>query len=248
MVHIHVRTPDGKPSQDAELFRAAIREIRKRCDILVQVSTGGAVGMGVDERCGRSRLTGADRPDMATLSTGTVNFGEDVFWNPRPLVRDIAKRIRELGLKPEFECFDVGHDRRGARPGEGGLVDAPGALRLRARRARRARRAAERAGLPDRLPPRGLHLDGGRRGAPPAAVRGAGGRARAATRGWGSRTTSTCPRACSRRAASSWSRRPRSALRPGAARWRRRSRRASFFVSRSSRWLRAPSPSGRGPG
>jgi 3-keto-5-aminohexanoate cleavage enzyme len=108
MVHIHVRKPDGTPSQDAELFRAAIREIRKRSDILVQTSTGGAVGMCVDERCGPLTLTGADRPDMATLSTGTVNFGEEVFWNPRPLVRDIARRIRAAGLKPELECFDAG--------------------------------------------------------------------------------------------------------------------------------------------
>src|SRR5258708_905480 len=82
MVHIHVRNPDGSPSQDAELFRAAIRAIRKRCDILVQVSTGGAVGMGVDERCGGITRTGADRPAMATLTTGTVNFGNDVFSNP----------------------------------------------------------------------------------------------------------------------------------------------------------------------
>jgi 3-keto-5-aminohexanoate cleavage enzyme len=108
MVHLHVRTPDGRPSQDTELFRAAIREIRKRCDVLVQTSTGGAVGMGVDERCGPLRLTGVDRPDMATLTTGTVNFGQEVFWNPRPLVRDIARRIRALGIKPEIECFDVG--------------------------------------------------------------------------------------------------------------------------------------------
>ena len=108
MVHIHVRNPDGSPSQDTELFRAAIREIRKRCDILVQTSTGGAVGMGVDERCGALKLTGADRPDMATLTTGTVNFGNDVFWNPRPLVREIGRRIQSLGLKPELECFDAG--------------------------------------------------------------------------------------------------------------------------------------------
>lgn len=108
MVHLHVRTPDGKPSQDRELFRAAIRAIRQKCDVLVQVSTGGAVGMGVDERCGGLELTGADRPDMATLTTGTVNFGPDVFWNPRPLVRDIASRIKAAGLKPEVECFDVG--------------------------------------------------------------------------------------------------------------------------------------------
>ncbi|ADO72523.1 3-keto-5-aminohexanoate cleavage protein [Stigmatella aurantiaca] len=125
MVHLHVRTPDGKPSQDAELFRAAIRAIRKRTDILVQVSTGGAVGMGVDERCGGLTLTGADRPDMATLTTGTVNFGEEVFWNPRPLVRDIAKRIKELGLKPELECFDVGMIDEANALAKEGLVQQP---------------------------------------------------------------------------------------------------------------------------
>ena len=125
MVHLHVRTPDGKPSQDAELFRAAIRAIRKRTDILIQTSTGGAVGMNVDERCGPLTLTGADRPDMATLTTGTVNFGQDVFWNPRPLVRDIAKRIRALGIKPEIECFDVGMIDEASILAKEGLVDLP---------------------------------------------------------------------------------------------------------------------------
>jgi 3-keto-5-aminohexanoate cleavage enzyme len=108
MVHLHARTLDGMPSQDTELFRAAIRAIRAKCDVLIQVSTGGAVGMDVEERCGPLKLTGADRPDMATLTTGTVNFGDEVFWNSRPLVRQIAARIKALGLKPEIECFDAG--------------------------------------------------------------------------------------------------------------------------------------------
>ncbi len=125
MVHLHVRTADGKPSQDAELFRAAIRAIRKRTDVLIQTSTGGAVGMSVDERCGPLTLTGADRPDMATLTTGTVNFGEDVFWNPRPLVRDIARRIRALGLRPEIECFDVGMIDEARYLAKEGLVELP---------------------------------------------------------------------------------------------------------------------------
>ncbi len=125
MVHIHVRTPDGKPSQDTELFRATIREIRKRCDVLVQVSTGGAVGMGVDERCGGLKLEGADKPDMATLSTGTVNFGADVFWNPRPLVRDIAARIKAIGLKPELECFDVGMIDEARALAKEGFIELP---------------------------------------------------------------------------------------------------------------------------
>ena len=125
MVHLHVRTADGKPSQDAELFRAAIRAIRKRTDVLIQTSTGGAVGMTVAERCGPLTLTGPDRPDMATLTTGTVNFGEEVFWNPRPLVRDIAKRIRAIGLRPELECFDVGMIDEARYLAKEGLVDLP---------------------------------------------------------------------------------------------------------------------------
>lgn len=108
MVHLHVRTPDGRPSQSPELFMAAIRAIRARTDVLIQVSTGGAVGMGADERCGPLTLSGLDRPDMATLTTGSVNFGEEIFANPRPLVRDIAARIKAAGLKPELECFDAG--------------------------------------------------------------------------------------------------------------------------------------------
>jgi 3-keto-5-aminohexanoate cleavage enzyme len=125
MVHLHVREADGRPSQSAELFRAAIREIRKRCDILIQTSTGGAVGMDVDTRCGPLTLTGTDRPDMATLTTGTVNFGEEVFWNPRPLVRDIAKRIRALGIKPEIECFDAGMVDAARVLAKEGLVELP---------------------------------------------------------------------------------------------------------------------------
>jgi 3-keto-5-aminohexanoate cleavage enzyme len=125
MVHIHVREPDGRPSQRAELFDAAIREIRKRCDVLVQVSTGGAVGMSADERCGGLELVGDTKPDMATLTTGTVNFGDDVFLNPRKLVRDIAQRIRKIGLRPELECFDVGMIDEAFALNREGLVDFP---------------------------------------------------------------------------------------------------------------------------
>jgi 3-keto-5-aminohexanoate cleavage enzyme len=125
MVHLHVRNPDGTPSQDTELFRAAIREIRSRSDILVQTSTGGAVGMSVDERCGPLKLSGTDGPDMATLTTGTMNFGDEVFWNPRPLVREIARRIRALGIKPEIECFDAGMIDEANQLAREGLIDLP---------------------------------------------------------------------------------------------------------------------------
>ncbi len=105
VIHLHVRTADGRASQSTELFQAAIDAIRRKTDVVVQTSTGGAVGMGVDER---AQPLGC-RPEMATLNCGTINFGNDVFANARPLIRDLAKRIREAGSVPELECYEVGH-------------------------------------------------------------------------------------------------------------------------------------------
>lgn len=105
VIHLHVRTADGRPSQSSELFREAIDAIRRKTDVIVQTSTGGAVGMSVDERAGPL----ACRPEMATLNCGTINFGDDVFVNSRPLIRDLARRIREAGSVAELECYEVGH-------------------------------------------------------------------------------------------------------------------------------------------
>ncbi|OYD07985.1 3-keto-5-aminohexanoate cleavage protein [Paludifilum halophilum] len=104
IAHIHVRDKAGRPSQDRELYRQAIREIRKRCDIIIQVSTGGAVGMTAEERLQPVTL----QPEMATLTTGTVNFADGVFYNPPGDIRRFAKEMRHYGVKPEFEIFDVG--------------------------------------------------------------------------------------------------------------------------------------------
>ncbi len=105
VIHLHVRNADGTPSQSTELFRAAIEAIRAKTDVIVQTSTGGAVGMSVDERAGPLGC----RPEMATLNCGTINFGDDVFENSRPLIRDLARRIREAGSVAELECYEVGH-------------------------------------------------------------------------------------------------------------------------------------------
>lgn len=109
IVHLHVREADGRPSQSADLFRETIERIRLLApDLICQTSTGGAVGMEVDERAQPLTLTGKAKPDMATLTTGTVNFGDEVFWNPRPLVRELARRMKTAGIVPEIECFDAG--------------------------------------------------------------------------------------------------------------------------------------------
>ena len=102
--HIHGRRPDGTPTQDLETFRAYARAIRERSPIIQQFSTGGAVGMGVEERIAALEL----RPDMATLTLGTCNFGDDVFENSLPTVRAILERLRKFGITPELEIFDDG--------------------------------------------------------------------------------------------------------------------------------------------
>ena len=102
--HVHGRRPDGTPTQDLETFRGYSEAIRRRCPIIQQFSTGGAVGMGVEERIEALVL----KPDMATLTLGTCNFGDDVFENSLPTIRAILERIRRFGITPELEIFDDG--------------------------------------------------------------------------------------------------------------------------------------------
>jgi 3-keto-5-aminohexanoate cleavage enzyme len=105
MVHLHVRDEEGRPTQAREAFARAMDAIRRAApDVVVQTSTGGSVGMTVDERAQPLEL----KPEMATLTTGTVNFGDEVFENPYPLVERLFLRMRELGVQPEFEAFDTG--------------------------------------------------------------------------------------------------------------------------------------------
>jgi 3-keto-5-aminohexanoate cleavage enzyme len=104
-VHLHARHPDGRPSQEARHFREIVDRIRASgSDVIIQCSTGGAVGMSVDERLG-SLVDGAE---MATLNMGTLNFGDDVFVNARPDIVRIASRIRERHLVAECEIYDAG--------------------------------------------------------------------------------------------------------------------------------------------
>lgn len=121
MVHVHGRRDDGTPTQDRETFREILERIRAQSDILVQFSTGGAVWMSVEER-----IEGLDlRPDMATLTTGTTNFGDDVFMNSLPMIRQIAGRLAELGIRPEIEVFDTGMVDTALRLLKEGLLQGP---------------------------------------------------------------------------------------------------------------------------
>jgi len=105
VIHLHVRDPHGRPTQDREVFRAAIEAIRSRVpDLIIQVSTGGAVGMSVEERTQPLDLD----PEFCTLTTGSVNFGDDVFLNTFPMIEAIARKARAHGVRMEIEVFDAG--------------------------------------------------------------------------------------------------------------------------------------------
>jgi 3-keto-5-aminohexanoate cleavage enzyme len=121
IIHLHVRDEAGQPTQDIEVFRRAIGAIRARCDVIIQVSTGGAVGMTAEERLQPVYL----RPEMASLTTGSINFGDDVFLNPSPLVEHFARVMQEQGVKPEIEVFDVGMIAASLRLLRKGLISRP---------------------------------------------------------------------------------------------------------------------------
>jgi 3-keto-5-aminohexanoate cleavage enzyme len=119
MIHLHGRRADGSPTQDAATFAAYFAAIRDRSDIIVQFSTGGAIGMSVEERIAALIL----RPEMATLTTGTCNFGDDIFANPMPAIRAIAASLRANNIRPEIEVFDLGMLDTAIRLHREGLLD-----------------------------------------------------------------------------------------------------------------------------
>ena len=108
IVHLHVRYDDGTPTQSRDRFQECEEAILKECpNVILIPSTGGAVGMTPEERLQSTDTT--PLPEMATLDCGTCNFGDEIFDNTMPTMRAFGKRMLERGIKPEYECFEMGH-------------------------------------------------------------------------------------------------------------------------------------------
>jgi uncharacterized protein (DUF849 family) len=105
VVHVHIRDGQAQPTLDQARLADTVAALREGTDLIVQLSTGGAV---TDSFAGRLAVLDAG-PDACSLTCGTVNFGDEVFSNPYPFIRDLYARTRELGVVPEFELFDFGH-------------------------------------------------------------------------------------------------------------------------------------------
>lgn len=121
LVHIHVRNDDQSPTSDPERFARVQEGLRKHCPgMIIQFSTGGRSGVG-SERGGMLH----HRPDMASLSTGSCNFPTIIYENHPDLIRFLAMRMREFGVKPEIEVFDLSMLYQAIRMAEEGLLKAP---------------------------------------------------------------------------------------------------------------------------
>lgn len=122
IIHLHVREEDGRPSQRIERFEESISAIRVAAPgVIIQISTGGAVGESIENRLAPLRL----KPEMASLNVGTLNFGDDVFLNaPRDIVR-LAQEMRVQGVMPELEVYEAGMLEAALRLHAQGVIGDP---------------------------------------------------------------------------------------------------------------------------
>jgi 3-keto-5-aminohexanoate cleavage enzyme len=118
LVHIHVRNPDESPSSDPSLFAQVQEGVRKHCPgMIVQFSTGGR---GRDPAARGSSLH--LRPDMASLATGSVNFPSIIYENSASFVDGLAAQMKQHGVLPEIEVFDLSHIYAARRLADLGLI------------------------------------------------------------------------------------------------------------------------------
>lgn len=117
VVHIHARKPDGEPTTEVRYLEPIIQGIRERTDLLINLSTGINLKYDPEER---GRPIREFDPDMASLNPGTMNFClydyrkeefsmDETYLNPFSLTIDFAKIMQKKKIKPELECFDIGH-------------------------------------------------------------------------------------------------------------------------------------------
>jgi 3-keto-5-aminohexanoate cleavage enzyme len=135
MIHIHARRPDGTPSYEVEDFRAITDAIRAELgadDVIINYSTG-AIGVPLAKRIAYLREL---RPDVAALNMGSMNYAKysqsrkafvfsTVFANPFEEIVELLVAMNELGIRPEHECFDVGHVGSLAPLVDMGVLHAP---------------------------------------------------------------------------------------------------------------------------
>ncbi len=121
VLHIHVRDENQRPSDDPGRFREVLEALYGRTRLILQVSTGGRAGADLESR--RRRL--AADVEMASLTTGSVNFPNSAYVNPPHLIVGLAEEMKKRAIKPEMEVFDLAMLHNAIDLMHAGLVDAP---------------------------------------------------------------------------------------------------------------------------
>ncbi|MFK3984980.1 3-keto-5-aminohexanoate cleavage protein [Micromonospora sp. NPDC050397] len=104
VIHVHIRDGQARPTLDPGRLRDTVAALQESTDLIVQLSTGGAV---TDPEADRLAVLDAG-PEMASCTMGTVNFGDDVFLNRWEFIVELHNRMRDRGIVPEYEIFDLG--------------------------------------------------------------------------------------------------------------------------------------------
>ncbi|TYR50398.1 3-keto-5-aminohexanoate cleavage protein [Streptomyces parvus] len=148
VVHIHVREPEtGAPSRDPRLYREVVERIRETgTDVVINLTAGMGGDLVIDPEAplrqlpGTDLVSGLDRlphveellPDICTLDCGSLNFGDgsNLYVSTPDMLRTGAKRIQELGVRPELEIFDTGQLWFAKQLLAEGLLDDPTVFQL----------------------------------------------------------------------------------------------------------------------
>ncbi|MGY4627057.1 3-keto-5-aminohexanoate cleavage protein [Bradyrhizobium sp. USDA 4486] len=141
VVHIHVRDPDtGAPSNRFELYEQVVKRLRDAStDVIINLTSGMdgelvldsvdplKIGIATTLKKPIRRCLHAVKlqPELTSLDCGTMAFGERIFVARMSDLRELAKLVREAGVKPELECFDLGHIETAKRLISEGLIDVP---------------------------------------------------------------------------------------------------------------------------
>jgi 3-keto-5-aminohexanoate cleavage enzyme len=122
VIHVHARNPaDETASTEFRLFEEIYHGLKERTRLVIQISTGGRAGMAYEQRSERLTL----KPEMASLTTGSVNFPDSVYANSPELIEKLAVDMKHFGIKPEIEIFDVSMVQNGVALAEKGLAETP---------------------------------------------------------------------------------------------------------------------------
>jgi uncharacterized protein (DUF849 family) len=146
IVHLHVRDPvTGKAARDPALYREAVGAIRAaNADVVINLTAGmggdfffnsanpASGGPGTDMAGAAERVSHVEelRPEICTLDCGSLNFGDGAFLATADVLREMARRIQAIGVKPEIECFELGHVWLAKQLIAEGLIDSPPLFQL----------------------------------------------------------------------------------------------------------------------